>query len=146
MAPLWLRDVRISPDGSKIAFTYKGDIYTVPTAGGQARLLTAQPNSLESEPVWSPDGKKIAFASDREGSNDIFIMDAEGGEATRLTSNSAAELPQAFSPDGKYVFYSASIQDAPSAHLFPAAWQTELYSVPVGGGRPKQVLSTRPTP
>ena len=142
ITPLWLRDVRISPDGTKIAFTYKGDIYTVPTAGGQARLLTAQPGTLESEPVWSPDSKKIAFASDREGSNDVFIVDAAGGEATRLTSNSAAELPQAFSPDGKYVLYSASIQDAPSAHLFPAAWQTELYAVPVAGGRPRQVLST----
>lgn len=142
VTPLWLRDVRISPDGSKIAFTYKGDIFTVPTAGGQARQLTAQPYSLESEPVWSPDGSKIAFASDREGSNDVFIMNADGGEATRLTFNSASELPQAFSPDGKEVLYSAAIQDAPSALLFPASWQTELYSVPADGGRPKQVLST----
>ncbi|MCM1355668.1 MAG: S41 family peptidase [Staphylococcus sp.] len=142
VTPLWLRDVRISPDGSTIAFTYKGDIYTVPTNGGTARQLTTLPNSLESEPVWSPDGSKIAFASDREGTNDIFIMDAKGGEATRLTFNSASELPQAFSPDGKYVLYSAAIQDAPSALLFPASWQTELYAVPVGGGRPRQLLST----
>ncbi|MBD5334146.1 MAG: peptidase S41 [Bacteroides sp.] len=141
VTPLWLRDVRISPDGSTIAFTYKGDIYTVPAAGGQARQLTTQ-GSYESEPVWSPDGKKIAFASDREGGTDIFIMDVNGGPATRLTFNSAAEIPQGFTPDGKAVIYSASIQDAPSALLFPSAWMTELYSVPVSGGRPRQILST----
>lgn len=141
VTPLWLRDVRISPDGSTIAFTYKGDIYTVPVAGGQARQLTTQ-SSYETEPVWSPDGKKIAFASDREGGSDIFIMDAEGGPATRLTFNSASEIPQGFTPDGKAVIYSASIQDAPSALLFPASWQTELYSIPVKGGRPRQILST----
>ena len=141
VTPLWLRDVRISPDGSTIAFTYKGDIYTVPVAGGQARQLTTQ-SSYETEPVWSPDGKKIAFASDREGGSDIFIMDAAGGPATRLTFNSASEIPQGFTPDGKAVIYSASIQDAPSALLFPASWQTELYSIPVKGGRPRQILST----
>ena len=53
VTPLWLRDVKISPDGSQIAFTYKGDIYTVPTSGGKAFRLTTQP-SYESEPVWSP--------------------------------------------------------------------------------------------
>lgn len=141
VTPLWLRDVRISPDGSTIAFTYKGDIYTVPVSGGQARQLTTQ-DSYETEPVWSPDGKKIAFASDREGGTDIFIMDVAGGPATRLTYNSAAETPQGFTPDGKSVIYSASIQDAPSALLFPAAWMTELYSVPVTGGRPRQLLTT----
>lgn len=141
VTPLWLRDVRISPDGKTIAFTYKGDIYTVPVNGGQARQLTTV-QSYESEPVWSPDGKMIAFASDRNGGTDIYIMSADGGEATRLTYNSAAEIPHAFTPDGKSVVYSASIQDAPSALLFPAAWQTELYSVPVKGGRPRQILST----
>ena len=82
--PLWLRDVQITPDGQKIAFTYKGDIYTVPAKGGSATQLTTQP-SYESDPVWSPDGKRIAFASDRFGGADLFVMPSDGGEATRLT-------------------------------------------------------------
>ncbi|MGN1172924.1 MAG: hypothetical protein ACI4SO_03975, partial [Muribaculaceae bacterium] len=60
ITPLWLRDVKISPDGKNIAFTYKGDIYTVPVNGGSAVRLTSQP-SYETSPIWSPDSKSIAF-------------------------------------------------------------------------------------
>ena len=141
LTPMWLRDVRISPDGSKIAFTYKGDIFTVPAKGGAATRLTSN-SAYEAMPVWSPDGRKIAFTSDREGGADIYIMNADGGEATRLTFNSAAETPWAFTPDGSAIVYSAAIQDAPGSLLFPASWQTELYRVPVKGGRPVQILST----
>ena len=86
--PLWMRDVRISPDGSEIVFCYKGDIYKVPAKGGTAIQLTTQ-NSYECTPVWSPDGKQIAFASDRHGNFDVFVMSANGGTAQRLTTNSA---------------------------------------------------------
>ena len=64
--PLWLRDVQISPDGTEIAFCYKGDIYKVPANGGTATQLTTQA-SYECSPIWSPDSKQIAFASDRNG-------------------------------------------------------------------------------
>ena len=77
-APLWLRHCAISPDGKQVAFTYKGDIYTVPTAGGRAVQVTSHPD-YDTDPVWSPDSKRIAFASDRLGSLDVYIVDARGG-------------------------------------------------------------------
>lgn len=60
-APLWMRHSVISPDGTTIAFTYKGDIYTVPVAGGRAMQITTNP-AYDTAPVWSPDSKRIAFA------------------------------------------------------------------------------------
>lgn len=141
ITPLWLRDVKISPDGSNIAFCYKGDIYKVPVNGGKALQLTTQ-SSYESTPIWSNDGKKIAFASDRDGGNDVFIMDADGGSAKKLSQNSANELPSTFSKDDNYIYFTASLQDPAKSALFPTSSLTELYKVPVNGGRTVQVLAT----
>src|ERR1044071_4334959 len=72
-APLWMRYPSISPDGKTILFSYKGDIYKVNSSGGTASPLTVS-DAYEFAPCWSPDGKWIAFASDRYGNYDVFIM------------------------------------------------------------------------
>ena len=90
----------------------------------------------------APDGEQIAFASDRNGNFDLFIMSADGGAARRLTYHSASEIPSTFTPDGKYVLFSASIQDPATSALFPTSAMTELYRVPVEGGNTEQVLGT----
>lgn len=141
VTPLWTRNANVSPDGETIAFTYKGDIFTVPVSGGRATRLTTQP-SYETTPIWSPDSKKIAFASDRHGNFDIYVTDIAGGTPTRLTFNQSKEIPEAFSPDGSQIYYSAAIQMPAASAMFPSGRMTQLYSVPVAGGSPKQVLGT----
>ena len=71
--PLWMRFCAISPDGETIAFSYKGDLFTVSARGGTAHQLTSN-DAYDAYPVWSPDGQHIAFASAREGSLDVFVV------------------------------------------------------------------------
>ncbi|MFN8207489.1 MAG: S41 family peptidase [Bacteroidales bacterium] len=137
--PLWMRYPAISPDGTTIVFSYQGDLFTVPAAGGIAIPLSIS-ESYEYAPVWSHDGKTIAFASDRYGNFDVFIMPAGGGEARRLTSHSTGELPSCFSSDDKLVYFSGSRQDLVTNVQFPVSLMGELYSVPVKGGRVSLVL------
>jgi Tol biopolymer transport system component/C-terminal processing protease CtpA/Prc len=139
--PLWLRYPSISPDGKTIAFTYKGDIYTVPSSGGRAMALTIH-DAHDFMPVWSKDGKTIAFASDRYGNFDIFTIPAEGGNATRLTYHSANEYPYSYSADNLQVLFSASRMDAVTNRQYPAPYLSELYQAPVIGGRVEQLLTT----
>ena len=133
-APLWLRDAAISPDGSAIAFTYKGDIFSVPVNGGAARQLTSN-KAYESRPVWSPDGSKIAFRSDRMGSDDIFIMAKNGGKVTRLTTGTGTETPLAFLNDSTLLF-SASEIPARNSVQAPFLGQTFTVDVNNPGLRP----------
>jgi len=133
--PLWLRYPALSPDGKTIVFGYKGDIYRVSAEGGAAVPLTLG-ESQEMMPVWSHDGKYIAFASDRYGNFDVFVIPATGGEAVRVTTNSAADYPYDFSPDNKKVLFASS-RNAPAKSIrFNYAIFKNLYEVPVTGGRP----------
>jgi Tol biopolymer transport system component/C-terminal processing protease CtpA/Prc len=140
-APLWLRYTAISPDGQTILFCYKGDIYAVPAAGGTATPRTLG-ESYEFAPVWSHDGKSIAFASDGYGDFDVFVMPATGGEATRLTFHSTDEIPSSFTADDKAVLFSGYRQERATDAQFPVGLMTQLYSVAVTGGRVSQVLPT----
>lgn len=133
--PLWMRYPAISPDGTTIAFAYKGDLYSVSVNGGEARQLTTHA-AFDSHPVWSPDSKKIAFQSNREGSLDIFVIDAKGGAPTRLTTNSGSETPIAFA-DNDHVLYSASLQPTAQSIIFGDNTFPQVYKVSTKGGRPE---------
>ena len=133
--PLWMRYPAISPDGSTIVFAYKGDIYSVPSQGGEARQLTTNA-AFDSYPIWSPDGKKIAFASNREGSMDVYVINANGGAPTRLTTNSGSELPVAFK-DNDHVLFSANVMPTAQSNLFASREFSQVYEVSTQSGRPK---------
>jgi Tol biopolymer transport system component/C-terminal processing protease CtpA/Prc len=138
---LWLRYPAISPDGKTIAFCYQGDLWRVDATGGAATLLTAS-EAYESSPVWSHDGKWIAFASDRYGNNDVYLMPATGGIATRLTENSAGDVPSDFTPDGKAVIFASYRVSSAADRQFPSGIFPQLYQVPVAGGEALRIMAT----
>lgn len=132
--PLWMRFCAISPDGSQIAFAYKGDIFTVSTEGGEARQLTTH-QAYDAYPVWSPDGQRIAFASSREGSMDVYIMSSRGGVPQRLTTHSGNEFPLAFFNDS-IVLFQADIMPSARSIIFCDNVFPQVYQVGIHGGRP----------
>ena len=138
----WFLHSSISPDSKTIAFSYKGDVYTVPASGGIARPLTIH-NDWDGHPIWSRDGKSIAFASDRAGNLDVYVMPATGGKAKRLTYHSSHDIPQDFTKNGKEVLFTSSRMDSKQSTVFPTSRLTESYTVAVKGGTP-EMLATVP--
>ena len=88
----------LSPDGETLYFSYLGDIYTVPAAGGQALSIVSMPGQ-KNHPLVSPDGKWLAFSSDINGNQDVFVIPVKGGEAVQLTFHEAGDFPVSWSPD-----------------------------------------------
>jgi tricorn protease len=123
----------ISPDGKLVAFSYLGDIYTVETIGGVAKPVTSHP-AHDINPVFSPDGRHIAFSSNRHGSYDVYVVPVRGGRPTRLTFDSANEIVCDWTPDGKHILFSSARNVD-----FPRSW--ELYTVPVTGGRVRKITT-----
>ena len=133
--PLWMRFPAISPDGQTITFEYKGDIFTVPVRGGHAVQLTTN-SAYDAYPVWSPDGQKIAFASAREGSLDVYVMNNLGGVPKRLTTESGDEFPLAFS-DKDHVLFKAELMPTLQSVIFDSNSFPQIYQVATVGTRPK---------
>jgi tricorn protease len=129
----WLRSPALSPDGSRIAFRHRGDLWLVAAAGGEARPLVAGPH-FEGQPVWSADGDWIAFASDRAGNLDVYVVASAGGEPRRLTYHSSDDLPSAFSADGREVIFSSVRHDTTLPLRYPSKDMPGIYRVAVTGG------------
>jgi tricorn protease len=124
----------VSPDRQEIAFVSGGDVWTVPVAGGEARLLVAHP-ATESRPLYAPDGKSLAFVSTRSGNGDIYLLNFASGELKRLTFDDGLDQLDGWSADGKYLYYSSTSRDI--------SGMNDIYRVPVGGGTPTAVSADR---
>jgi tricorn protease len=96
----------LSPDGQLLAFDWNGDIWLAPSAGGEAKQRTANP-ARDTNPRFSPNGKEIAFVSDREGAQHIYTMPVDGGAPRQLTFHSGGSLVQEYSPDGQSLLIKA---------------------------------------
>ena len=136
----WMRYSAISPDGTTIAFSYQGDLFTVNVQGGDAKQITSHP-AYDYMPVWSNDSKKIAFASNRHGNFDVFLVDKDGGVPKRLTYHSSGDFPYAFDNTNTKVYYQSSRLDDYRSVQFPSALLGEIYEVGIDGGRERQFVS-----
>ncbi len=121
----------ISPDGKLIAFSYLGDIWTVEAIGGIARPVTIH-RAHDINPVFSPDGKFIAYSSNRHGNYDVYVIPVGSGKPRRLTFDSATDLVCGWSPDGKNVLFASNR----ALHYPPSP---ELYTIPSAGGRERRL-------
>jgi len=101
----WL-SLDVSPDGQTVVFELLGDIYTLPFAGGEAKVI-AKGMSFDSQPKFSPDGKKIVFLSDRSGSENIWLMDSDGQNPKPVTKGPKSLFASpSWTPDGNYILVS----------------------------------------
>ncbi|RMD49530.1 MAG: peptidase S41, partial [Ignavibacteria bacterium] len=123
----------ISPDGKTIAFSFQGDIWTVPAKGGEAVRRTVH-EAYEGISLWNYDGSKLAFMSNRFGNNDIFTMPASGGIPKRLTYHSANDELTDWTKKGDLLFTTAR-------DFKQVEWDNEIYSVNENGGTPSRLLN-----
>jgi Tol biopolymer transport system component len=124
----------VSPAGSEIAFVSGGDIWTAPVSGGGASLLISHPAN-DSRPLYSPDGKRLAFVSTRTGNGDVYLLTFETGELKRLTFDDAGEQLDAWSRDGRFIYFSSTSRDI--------SGMNDLFRVKADGGTPIQVSADR---
>lgn len=123
----------ISPDRTEIAFSSGGDLWAVPLAGGDARLLASHPAN-ESHPEYSPDGRTLAFVSDRSGGGDIYLLTLANGDLRRLTFDDGNEVLDGWSRDGQWIYFSSSAREIAG---------NDIYRVRVSGGMPMAVTADR---
>jgi len=132
----WL-SLDVSPDGKTIAFELVGDIYTLPIEGGTAKLIDPG-MAFDSQPKFSPDGKWVAFISDREGSENIWIMHPDGSGVKQVSKDPNSEfVSPSWSADGNYIFVSKAGFGIGS---------NEIWVYHVNGGSGVQITKSKPTP
>jgi Tol biopolymer transport system component len=132
----WL-SLDVSPDGKTIVFELIGDIYTLSIEGGQAKLISGG-MAFESQPKFSPDGQWIAFISDREGSENVWIIHPDGTGLKQVSKDPNNDFTSpSWAPDGKYIFVSKALFGIGSS---------EIWMYHVDGGTGVQITKSKPTP
>src|ERR1044071_6506991 len=126
----------LSPDRKEIAFVSGGDIWTVPATGGVASLLVSNAAN-EARPLYSPDGRQLAFISSRTGNGDIYLLTFATGDLKRLTFDDGFEQLDGWSRDGRWLYFSSTSYDIGGLN--------DLYRVSVNGGTPMPVSADRYT-
>jgi tricorn protease len=130
----YLTEPALCPTRPELAFVSGGDIWVAPSKGGEARLLVSHP-AEETRPLYSPDGSKLAFVSTRTGGGDIYILTLASGELKRLTFDDALDQLDAWSRDGRWIWFSNNMQDV--------GRKNDIYRVRVEGGTPLAVSADR---
>ncbi len=146
----WL-SLDVAPDGSSIVFELLGDLYRLPFAGGEAVRLT-QGTPYDSQPRVSPDGKWIALISDRSGSDNLWVVDADGKEPRKLSNESQqAVMSPTWTPDSQYVIASIRATGGTELRMFHIDGGSGITlgaaapAAPAGGGQPPAGGGSSPT-
>lgn len=124
----------ISPDGSEIAFISQGDIWSVPRSGGDARLFVSGA-AYDTHPLYSPDGKWLAFLSYRTGNGDIYVLDLSAGSLKRVTYDDGVDQLSGWSRDSQWIYFHNAALDISAMN--------DIFRVRVTGGTPMQVSAER---
>lgn len=129
-----LAEPGISLDGTQIAFVTGSRIWIVPAGGGAAHLAVND-SATDSRPLFSPDGTRLAFVSERTGNGDIYVLTLATGALRRITWNDEADNLDAWSRDGHWLYFHTSSHDI--------SWMNDVYRVSSAGGTPMPVAGDR---
>ena len=140
----------VSPDGQKIVFDLLGDLYMIPISGGKATRIT-KGMAFDTNPRFSPDGKKIIMSFAQDGNSDIYTMDLENRIVERITNHPSIDTSPSYSPDGKYITFNSDrsgyqqiyIMKSDGSNVKRISFGNGIYGTPVWSPRGDLIAFTK---